>query len=204
MSRAVNVIAIFMILILAVIFQLTLSGKSARAEEIENNMDTAIEQTVENVLKTQKYSIADKNEFIADFIQNLALNLDSDSDITVEVLKANPDKGILSINVIATYIHPNGNTGEYESNQTVIFERFEDEETVINTYIVSFYRNLEDLQNEKAAYKIFELQEGSSLILPLDPVQDGKTFSGWKDESGNKINISELVTESEAFYATYN
>lgn len=205
MKNVVTGLVIAIIIALTTIIGLTLSGRSTREVELYNNLDKAVESTVESTLENANYDIHDKDEFVADFNQNLLLTIDSDSDVTVEVLSADEEKGLLSINVILNYKHPNGKDGTIECQKTVILENYTvpssktpytvtytlDDATVYKTYVLN-------------AITVDESTEYPKLIIPADPVVEGKTFDKWTTESGDSVSETDDVTGDIALYAKWS
>ena len=50
-----------------------------------------------------------------------------------------------------------------------------------------------------------EVEPGTALDLPADPVVEGKTFAGWVDEEGNAVEEGAVMPEADfTIYATWN
>ena len=60
-----------------------------------------------------------------DFIGNLVVALDGKYDLTVEILQADIEKGILSVRVTAEFFYLNGERGTTVCERTVIFEQLQ-------------------------------------------------------------------------------
>lgn len=112
-------------MIFVIIILLTSYGRSARITEVENGLTEAMESSLKNVMEQKAYKINNSDEFIADFLETLLMQLQSESDVTVHILKQDMKKGLLSVEVIETYAHPNGETGTVSVCRTVILDREE-------------------------------------------------------------------------------
>lgn len=177
---------ILMIIVFATV--ITVSGRGERNTEMADNLATVMEQTVDNLMSNNKqYEITSYNDFVSDFLENLSVTLDTDSDITVNVLSADQVKGILSIEVIETYKHPNGEIGTVSCNKTVILESYE--EDTKSTYQITYKVNGD-------VYKEYDIQQDKPLIEPKSPTIDGKTFQYWVNEEDSiKADISAMKAD---------
>ena len=63
-------------------------------------------------------------EFIADFMEALLVQINSDCSIKVNVLDVDYQKGLLSVEVIEKYKHPIGTEGQVSVKRTVIMEQY--------------------------------------------------------------------------------
>lgn len=101
---------------------MTVNGKTTRQSEIDNSLSISVQNAVETTMNEKSYSIENNEEFLADFSQNLLMQISSDSDIEVKVAGVDYEKGLLSLKVTEIFTHPNGNEGKCECETTVIFE----------------------------------------------------------------------------------
>lgn len=109
--------------ILTLMMVMTVYGRMHRSIELNSNLSSAVEETVENMTVNKKYDIHNTDEFLADFIQTFLMALDAQSDIMIDVLQCDKEKGILDIRVTASYLHPNGKKGTVTCERTVILNR---------------------------------------------------------------------------------
>lgn len=203
MNKVIKGAGWLVIIVLALIIVITISGKSGRASEMDNNLDAIVEQTIDNMLNTKSYSVENYKEFVADFIQNLSIYMDTDSDIDVNVLKADEGKGILSVEIVETYKHPNGKTGIVKCEKTVIFNQIPEE--AATNYTVKYYLSKEDMNTNSNCFKEYSIAEGDILIKPSAPTMEGKTFVSWKDAADEEVQFSSsvIVQEDQSYYAYF-
>ena len=97
--------------VLTLMVVMTMNGRTNRSMELQSSLPSIVESTLENMAVSKKYTINDRNEFLADMVESLAVSLDAASDIKVDVLGCDMEKGLLSVRVTAEYLHPNGKTG---------------------------------------------------------------------------------------------
>lgn len=141
---------------------------------------------------SQKYSIDNTNEFLADLVSSLSARLDSDSGISVNILKTDQEKGILSVRVTESFTHPNGKPGTVTCDRNVVLNRMPDE--LPEQHSVIFFVGADD-------YKSYHINDGDCVTAPNDPVLEGKTFFGWKDMEGYLADFAQPVTEDMVYYA---
>lgn len=114
---ALTIVVLFLTIII------TVHGRTLRSNEVSQSLGEAMQTTMNHLLSQNAYSIADKDEFVADFLETFLLQVNSDSDITVNILKADYEKGLLSVEVIETYIHPNGEKGQVSACRTILLDK---------------------------------------------------------------------------------
>jgi len=191
---------VFVIVIsMSIIF--TTDGSRIRNEEIVDSLSAAIESSMK-ILNDNEYKIADNEEFIADFTQALLLQIESDSNVTINILDVDYKTGILSIEVIEHYKHPNGNSATVACVKTVIFEQDIDSSVdeankqVKITFLVPG-------NGLNVIYKEYNVKKGSEIIIPQNPTISDGTFLQWtlngskcalSDADRNKIKVNEDIS----------
>lgn len=178
--------------VLTLMIVMTISGRENRSAEIKSSLSSIVEETVSNMEVSQKYSINNTNEFLADLVSSLSASLDSDSGISVNILKADQEKGILSVRVTESFTHSNGKPGTVTCDRNVVFCKmsgdFSEQHNVI------FFIGSDD-------YKSYYINDGECMEAPEEPVLEGKAFYGWKDVGGYLADFSQPVTEDMSYYA---
>lgn len=110
--------------IISIVIVMTLYGTNMRQNELNRAVDSAVEDTVENQFDNKTYSVSSNDEFIADFIEALLVQINSDCSVKVNVLDVDYQKGLLSVEVIEKYKHPIGTDGQVSVKKTVIMEQY--------------------------------------------------------------------------------
>ena len=177
---------------LTLMIVMSVYGRMNRSMELHSSLSSVVEETVENMTINPKYTIHNTNEWIADFVQNLSVRLDTQSDITVEIMQCNKEKGILSVRVTEMYLHPNGKQGKAVCERNVILNKLQ--EDVVKSYTISFYIGTE-------LYKEYLIWEENKINAPVSPPNVTGTFYGWVDKDGNMVDFSQPVTENIICYA---
>lgn len=198
-SSILMIVNFIMCGVLTLMIAMTMYGRMNRSMEIKSNLSSVVEETVE-LMANEKYTISNYNEFLADFISNLSKVLDSDSDIIVEVLNADKEKGLLSIRVKEEFKHPNGKKGMVKCDRTVILNKLDEKE--VETYLVTFY--ITDAAGNEQLYKKYQILEGDSILIPTNPSNAHAAFSGWVDGNGYLADFSQPVSQNLKYYAVWN
>lgn len=110
--------------IISIVIVMTLCGTNMRQNELNRAVDSAIKDTVENQFDDTTYSVNSNDEFVADFMEALLVQINSDCSVVVNVLDVDYQKGLLSVEVIGKYIHPIGTEGNVSVKRTVIMEQY--------------------------------------------------------------------------------
>ncbi len=90
--------------------------------ELEEALAEAVTQTVEEVMEEQSFGVEHRNEFVAAFLQKFVQCSDYDVDMTVNVISADPVKGLLDIEVCEKPVFCGGIQKEITVRKTVVFE----------------------------------------------------------------------------------
>ena len=178
----------FAVIVLVLFIQV---GKSHRQTELENGLTTGMESAMKMLSEDTAYAPQSNEEFVADFLQAFLLAIDSSSDVTVNVLDADYQKGLLSVEAVMSYTYPNGNVGSVSSRKTLILEHFGDSDSE-NMCTVNFMVDGE-------LYESFTVKRGSAIYGVQDP--SGKEmvgFSHWEDlETGDTIDPYGYMVEKD-------
>ena len=198
MKNIVLIITYIMIGMLTIGIVLSMFGRQNRSTELKSNLSAAVEEAVENAMKTKKYDIADQNEFISDIAENVSSILDTKSDIIIDIMGVDQEKGILSLKVTEKFSYLNGKNGSVSCDRTVIFEKGKEDDD--EQFTVKFYINSSD----EKPYKTYIVQKGDDIRKPKDPVKVDSTFAGWKDGNGVTFEAGKLVDSDMNYYAVWN
>lgn len=182
--------------VLTLMIVMAIDGRSNRSMELQSNLPSAVEETVEIMAANKKYNIDNPNEYLADFMESLSSTLDSDSGIKVEIINTDKERGLLSILVTEEFEHPNGKIGTVECERTVILNKLDVPEP--ETYTVRFYMTSGEL------YKSCSVYEGDMILAPVNPTSENGTFAGWTDLNGYLADFSVPVTQNLDYYAVWN
>lgn len=186
-------VSMFAMVVIVLATTMVLNGRNVRQNEVDRALDTAVEQTVAELLEERTYTLESKDEFIADFIEGLLIKVESDSEIEVQLTGMDFEKGLLSVKVIENFKHINGKPGTVETEKTVVLENYDtdEKENVTVTFRV-----------DDTDYKVYTLVKGSSIPTPAVPAE---SFIGWMDEDGTVVDVGCLTADSDkTFLAKMN
>lgn len=167
-----------LVMVFVFLLLMTGHGRSLRQEETKNALADAVDGAMSNLMEQKLYSVSSKDEFVADLLQTLLVQLNSTSDVKICILEADEKKGILSVEVTETYTHPNGRKGTVSAVRTVILDKEAQAENTVHT--VEFY-----ITDDKL-YKRYTLPVKGVCKLPKNPKKEGKTFRNWRFVTGGK------------------
>lgn len=118
-----GVFGVIVILIFILIW-FTIDGRTIRQTEINNAMYSSMENAMEMLLLDEGKP-ATQEEWIAMFKQSVIVQIESDSDLTVHVIKSDMDKGYLAAEGILTFRHPIGTIGTVSTGRMdIILEEY--------------------------------------------------------------------------------
>lgn len=151
------------------------SGKSVRENEIETALNTAIEQALEQITE-EGHGAGDDQGLIGDFNQLLLQQVESDSEIQVEILTADAKRGVLDVRITDTYQNILGQERKIVCRKSVIQEAYTKKK---GYHTVTFVADGE-------VYDQYSLYEGARLVLPGTPKKSGKVFRYWTKQGENQ------------------
>lgn len=198
MKNIVNMLIVLVLGVIAIASMMTVAGRSNREMELADHLPSAVEESVNALFGNKKYDIKSRNEFITDFTEHLNAVVDNDCDIAVNVMKADLEKGILSVRIVAEYEHPNGEPGKVSCDRTVIFNKVPEDEPEV--YTVKFFTGH---SGEIQCYKSFQVYAGEKVQIPAAPQSETGAFAGWLDANGYLADFSQTVEQNLAYYADY-
>lgn len=109
----------------------TVENKTMRQNELDSNLDKALERTMEILTIDPVYQISKNDtEVAADFIENFLVNTTSDAIFKIDIITVDPEKGLLDVQVSESYAQVIG-TGKVSARKTVILDDWENPD---NTY----------------------------------------------------------------------
>ncbi|MCH1981882.1 hypothetical protein MCG98_04760 [Ruminococcus sp. OA3] len=177
----ISVTAVILLLLTGVAV-LGIGSQTVRANELERNTDTALEQTMYNLKVNQTYGYGNgegaqslSEELCADFVQNFLLMTDSDSDVTVNILNADPVRGLLDVETKTKYRSISGNSKEINCRRTVLFDEWKN--------INKTYHKVDFVVDEKVVRSVNVHSGdllGSVLAVTAIPEKEGMIFVQWK------------------------
>ena len=123
-----------------VLLGMTIHGRTSRQTELENAMTSSMEKTMQMLSTTDDVKPFTDEEMIAYFMEALSVQIQSTSKLTVNILEADVNKGILSAEGILTYLHPIGTEGNVTCKKTILLEQYQTRSET-ETFTVQYLAN---------------------------------------------------------------
>lgn len=199
MKNVVTMIVNVALGVILLLILLTISGRMNRSMEVKSNFSSIAEEIVENMGDGVAYDSVRMAE--ADFLKQFSERLDGTAELTVEVEKADVERGLLAVNVTETFKHPNGETGKITDNRIVILNQLEVPEQ--KEFTVKFYLSKEEMRSGGNCYKCYRFYEGDMVQYPAAPEKQGALFDGWRDSSDYMADFSVPVQQDMIYYAAW-
>lgn len=158
MKNVVTGIMMSIILALITIIILTTDDRIIRINEVNTALADALDESI-NVLDMDKYSITDTDELIADVTQGLLMQIESDAEVTVNIMDADKDKGIVTVEAVENFRKASGAAGQTAATRTIILEK----QQVQNTYDENNRQyNITYLNTDGTEYMTYSIKKMSS------------------------------------------
>ena len=109
--------------ILIILIGFTIHGRSIRQVELDNALKSSMEEAM-MVLMYEEGRPQTEDEWKAAFLQSLAVQINSTSNLKVVILEADMEKGLLSVEAALTWYHPIGRKGNVSIIRTVFLEEY--------------------------------------------------------------------------------
>lgn len=114
-----------LIMVIIVLTGFTIHGRSIRQVELDNALKSSMESAMTSLLYEEGRPQTE-DEWKEAFVQSLAIQINSASDLTVNILEADMEAGILSVEATLNWTHPIGTRGSVSNTMTVIMEEYEE------------------------------------------------------------------------------
>lgn len=122
MKQVIMIIGMAVIAVIVSITLISVESKMDRKDELCRAVSAAVKQAVsDSQIEGQKEISSDK-ELVAQFIQLMSSNINSDSDFSVEVMGADYKEGMLDVIVTEKFKYFNGKTDSVSVRKCAIYE----------------------------------------------------------------------------------
>lgn len=192
MKNVVTGIMMSIMMSLFIIIILTTDDRIIRINEVNTALADALDESI-NVLDMDKYSITDTDELIADVTQGLLMQIESDATVMVNVMDADKDKGIVTIEAVENFTKPTGAYGQTAATRTILLEK----QQVQDTYDEDNRQyNITYLNTDGTEYITYSIKKNEQLIIPITP---DNTY--W-EYNGNPLNtavnvVSDMIIQAK-------
>lgn len=195
MKNAVMIFISTFLAVVALMSVMTVMGRMHRSSELQMNFSTAAEQAV----AAAKEEEVSSDRMPALCLENLVFSLDSNAEITFQVMKADAEKGMLAVRTTENFTHPNGMEGKTGWERITIWNKKEEKE--MHQYQVSFYKTKADMLAGKNCYKSYQVREGERIEAPKEPFGSEENFFGWRDMNQYIADFSLPICQNQVYYA---
>lgn len=165
MKNVVTGIMMSIILALITIIILTTDDRIIRINEVNTALADALDESI-NVLDMDKYSITDTDELIADVTQGLLMQIESDAAVTVNIMDADKDKGIVTVEAVENFRKASGAAGQTAATRTIILEKQQAQDTYDED---DRQYNITYLNTDGTEYITYSIKNNKQLIIPITP-----------------------------------
>ncbi len=114
----------FVIILLLFLIIFTISGKNIRQTELDGAFDSSMKYAMQ-LLQLEEGAPQTEEEWKVMFVDSLRIQIKSASDLEVNILYADMEKGILSAEAILHFTHPNGERAMVSKSGTIYLEEYE-------------------------------------------------------------------------------
>lgn len=117
---------IFILIFILIFF--TLYGHAVRYTEVSNALELSMKQAIAQLQLDEGRPVTEE-DWIADFAESVAIQIDSQSELTVHIYEADMEKGLLSAEAILTFHNPVGTVSSVKTGKrTILLEEYYDTE----------------------------------------------------------------------------
>lgn len=186
MKNVVMGVMMSIIIALITIIILTTDDRIVRINENNTALAEALDESI-SVIDTDKYSIADTAQLIADVTQGLLMQIESDSDLTVNVMDADSDKGIVTIEAVQDFKKPTGKTGQTAATRTILLEKkqpedmYDEDNRIYNVHFVT---------SEGSTYMNLGVKNQEQLVIPEAPPGKYWIYNGTRIGQSDNLIVS--------------
>lgn len=179
---------------------LQLVNIDTRAVNLQDNLQQALESSIDTAFDDRAYTIQDEQALVADVVEGIVTQLSDDNiELHVKVNEVDLALGIVSVEVTGKYrsvesgdLSAAGTGSTVKAERTVILEKFETES--LGKFEVQL------LNSSGGVFKSYSLTAGEKFpTYPVGQVAPGCTFTGWKDISSNRSYRASVPNEVQAF-----
>lgn len=122
MKQVIIVIGMAVIIMIVSMTLLSEESKIDRQDELNRAVSAAVKQTVaDSQIEKQKEITSDK-EMVAQFIQNMSMNMSSQGNISIEVMGVDYKEGMLDVLVTQKFSYLNGKEETVSVRKCAIYE----------------------------------------------------------------------------------
>ncbi|MDD6057032.1 MAG: hypothetical protein PUB98_02035 [Clostridiales bacterium] len=201
MKNAIMMLFSISLGIFSLAIAMTVLGRMNRSVELQSNLSNIVENTLGQMRKEEE-GLKSEKAAAAFCIAELAGAMETKSELAVDILKTDVEKGVFSVCAIENFENPNGSEGRVKWERTAIWNKREEKQAVC--YEVCFYRSKEEMLLGTDCYKRYVKGEGERLPEPTKPMREGFSFIGWRDINDYMADFSQPIEQNLVYYAEWD
>lgn len=184
-------------LLLIILISSTLYGRSVRQSELQRALNSSMKMSMEALSNTVKNAPASNDELVAFFMESFVQQIDSKSNVTIEVLDVDYKKGLLSVKATLKYAHLNGRLGTVSAVNTLVLEQFKNDDAVMT---ITYNETISDSGTgySSPTSTVFYLPNKSKLVVKTPAAQYILTTITGIDEEGANNTLTSATLKSGA------
>ena len=109
----------FLVFLFSLEMILTVNARNSRKDELDQAVTWAVSNTMEKLAKGKINGAEELEEVFREQLDQL---VNSETQLTVEILAKDAEKGLLSVNVEEVFVYPGGKTGRLAVCKTAILD----------------------------------------------------------------------------------
>ncbi len=159
----------------------TVENKTMWQNELDSNLDKALERTMEILTIDPVYQISKNDtEVAADFIENFLVNTTSDATFKIDIITVDPEKGLLDVQV----------SESYSKNDTEVAADFIENFLVNTTSDATFKIDIITVDPEKGLLDV-QVSESYAQVIGTGKVSARKTviLDDWENPDNTYFTI---------------
>lgn len=123
MKKAIFCVLTILIILIFSMAYITIHGRQVRQNELNVALEQSMEKSISLLLENDGKPVSEE-EWIEMFCLDLSMQIASASDLTINILDADFEKGLLRVEVTLSYRNPIGTTSTVSSERMVLVEQY--------------------------------------------------------------------------------
>lgn len=199
MKTSVYGMCCFIISVFSIVIVCQVCLANHRVNNLQDNLQEAMESSLNAAMSDRSYSIDTSEELIADVVEGIVVYLDNNAALDVNVKEADVTTGLLSIEVIEHYPTAAGKMQDIKCERTILLEHYSN--NLPGSHEITYVVKATDGSGNDVVYKQYTLKESATMIVPKNPTIAGYRFDGWMlDGTSNVLsstNIKALAIDKD-------
>lgn len=191
MKTSVYGMCCFIISIFSIVIVCQVCLANHRVNNLQDNLQEAMESSLNVAMSERSYSIDNAEELIADVIEGIVVYLDNNAALDVNVKEADVQTGLLSIEVIEHYPTAAGGMQDIKCERTILLEHYSN--NLPGSHEITYVIKSTDGSGGEIVYKQYTLKDNVTMIVPKNPSINGYRFDGWALDGTNNVLSSASI-----------